>query len=140
MVLCKSVKRYAKMVCENFQHIREDLDIGLSPSGKAQDFDSCSRQFESGWPSFGILAQVVEHLTFNQVVRGSSPRCLSNDMVCKEQQKSRRVRLFLWGKASILMSLFDIILSLCVTQYAASKKLLGLLKVFVYSVFNLVFS
>ena len=24
----------------------------------------------------GILAQVVEHLTFNQVVRGSSPRCL----------------------------------------------------------------
>ena len=51
---------------------------GLSPSGKAQDFDSCSRQFESGWPSFGILAQVVEHLTFNQVVRGSSPRCLRN--------------------------------------------------------------
>ena len=51
---------------------------GPSPSGKAQDFDSCSRQFESGWPSFGILAQVVEHLTFNQVVRGSSPRCLRN--------------------------------------------------------------
>ena len=25
---------------------------------------------------FGTLAQVVEHLTFNQVVRGSSPRCL----------------------------------------------------------------
>ncbi len=25
---------------------------------------------------YGILAQVVEHLTFNQVVRGSSPRCL----------------------------------------------------------------
>ena len=24
----------------------------------------------------GILAQVVEHLTFNQVVRGSNPRCL----------------------------------------------------------------
>ena len=83
---------------------------------------------------------MVEHLTFNQVVRGSSPRCLSNDMVCKDQQKSRRVRLFLWGKASIFMSLFDIILSLYVTQYAASKKLLGLLKVFVYSVFNLVFS
>ena len=27
----------------------------------------------------GILAQVVEHLTFNQVVRGSSPRCLMNE-------------------------------------------------------------
>ena len=25
---------------------------------------------------YGVLAQVVEHLTFNQVVRGSSPRCL----------------------------------------------------------------
>ncbi len=25
---------------------------------------------------YGTLAQVVEHLTFNQVVRGSSPRCL----------------------------------------------------------------
>ena len=50
--------------------------VGLSPSGKAQDFDSCIRQFESAWPSYGILAQSVEHLTFNQVVRGSNPRCL----------------------------------------------------------------
>ena len=25
---------------------------------------------------YGILAQLVEHLTFNQVVRGSNPRCL----------------------------------------------------------------
>ena len=25
---------------------------------------------------YGILAQVVEHLTFNQVVRVSNPRCL----------------------------------------------------------------
>ena len=24
----------------------------------------------------GVLAQSVEHLTFNQVVRGSNPRCL----------------------------------------------------------------
>ena len=27
-------------------------------------------------PVYGILAQMVEHLTFNQVVRGSNPRCL----------------------------------------------------------------
>ena len=27
-------------------------------------------------PAYGILAQLVEHLTFNQVVRGSNPRCL----------------------------------------------------------------
>ncbi len=31
---------------------------------------------------YGPLAQVVEHLTFNQVVRGSSPRCLMSE--CKE--------------------------------------------------------
>ena len=29
---------------------------------------------------YGILAQLVEHLTFNQVVRGSNPRCLINRM------------------------------------------------------------
>ena len=28
------------------------------------------------WAFCGILAQLVEHLTFNQVVRGSNPRCL----------------------------------------------------------------
>ena len=27
---------------------------------------------------YGILAQVVEHLTFNQVVRGSNPRCFTS--------------------------------------------------------------
>ena len=26
--------------------------------------------------AYGVLAQSVEHLTFNQVVRGSNPRCL----------------------------------------------------------------
>ena len=26
---------------------------------------------------YGALAQLVEHLTFNQVVRGSNPRCLT---------------------------------------------------------------
>ena len=26
-------------------------------------------------PFYGVLAQSVEHLTFNQVVRGSNPRC-----------------------------------------------------------------
>ena len=65
--------------------------IGVSPSGKAQDFDSCIRWFKSSYPSqtktlefppsiirvfvynFGLLAQLVEHLTFNQGVPGSSP-------------------------------------------------------------------
>ena len=35
------------------------------------------RWFDSGFGHYGALAQVVEHLTFNQVVRGSSPRCLT---------------------------------------------------------------
>ena len=126
---------------EFFFYLELSSDIGPSPSGKAQDFDSCSRQFESGWPSFGILAQVVEHLTFNQVVRGSSPRCLSNDMVCKDHKKKSSSTTFFCGvKLPLFTSSIDIILSFYVTQYTASKKLLGLLKIFVYSVFNLVFS
>ena len=28
---------------------------GISPSGKAQDFDSCIRRFESGYPSCRVL-------------------------------------------------------------------------------------
>ena len=46
------------------------LDVGVSPSGKARDFDSRIRRFEPFHPSqkYGPLAQSVEHLTFNQVV------------------------------------------------------------------------
>ena len=62
-----------------FFFYRKDI-IGLSPSGKAQDFDSCIRRFESNQPShYGCVAQVVEHLTFNQVVRGSNPRTLMKE-------------------------------------------------------------
>ena len=52
------------------------LNIGMSPSGKAQDFDSCIRRFEPCHPSHicGSLAQLVEHMTFNHGVRGSIPR------------------------------------------------------------------
>ena len=32
----------------------------------------------------GILAQSVEHLTFNQVVRGSNPRCLMKSKKSEE--------------------------------------------------------
>ena len=34
---------------------------------------------------YGILAQLVEHLTFNQVVRGSNPRCLIKIKVAENQ-------------------------------------------------------
>ena len=39
---------------------------------------------------YGILAQLVEHLTFNQVVRGSNPRCLINS----EKRHSYEWRFF----------------------------------------------
>ena len=50
--------------------------IGMSPSGKAPDFDSGIRRFESCHPSQinDQLAQPVEQLPFKQWVRGSSPR------------------------------------------------------------------
>ena len=49
-------------------------NIGVSPSGKARDFDSRIRWFKSSYPSqkAGPLAQVVEHVTFNHGVPRSS--------------------------------------------------------------------
>ena len=48
--------------------------LGRSQVGKAPDFDSGMRWFESSRPShYDPLAQSVEHLTFNQGVVGSSP-------------------------------------------------------------------
>ena len=60
-------------------HLPPHYNIGVSPSVKAPDFDSGIRRFKSCYPSHqklnnGSLAQVVEHMTFNHVVRGSSPR------------------------------------------------------------------
>ena len=40
--------------------------------------------------SYGVLAQSVEHLTFNQVVRGSNPRCLTT----LKQRKACRNQVF----------------------------------------------
>ena len=39
---------------------------------------------------YGRVAQVVEHLTFNQVVRGSNPRTLTNE----EQRKLKHSKGF----------------------------------------------
>ena len=56
-----------------------NLILGISQVGKAHDFDSCMRRFESCIPSqiiyayYDSLAQLVEHLTLNQGVPGSSP-------------------------------------------------------------------
>ena len=48
--------------------------VGVSPSGKATDSDSVIREFKSLHPShYGSLAQMVEHMTFNHGVPGSTP-------------------------------------------------------------------
>ncbi len=57
--------------------INNNHDLGESPSGKATDFDSVMRRFDPFLPSHEPLAQLVEHLTFNQGVEGSSPSWLT---------------------------------------------------------------
>ena len=59
------------------------VEIGVSPSGKARDFDSFMRRFESCIPSHinDSLAQSVEHLTFNQGVRSSNLRRVTTSMM-----------------------------------------------------------
>ena len=56
------------------------VSIGVSPSGKARDFDSRIRRFKSYHPCHECdpLAQPVEHLTFNQGVRSSNLRWITN--------------------------------------------------------------
>ena len=45
----------------------------MSPSGKATDSDSVMRRFESYYPcQYDPLAQLAEHLTFNQGVPSSN--------------------------------------------------------------------
>ncbi len=42
------------------------------------------------WTISGVLAQSVEHLTFNQVVRGSNPRCLIEAKKVRSNEKRTR--------------------------------------------------
>ena len=79
---------------------------GVSPSGKAPDFDSGTRRFKSCHPSHFFrdpLAQLVEHLTFNQVVRSSTLRRITNPFfycrcfpVCGCGGIGRRARFRFW--------------------------------------------
>ena len=52
--------------------------VGVSPSGKATDSDSVMREFKSLHPSHHPLAQMVEHLTFNQGVPSSNLGWMTN--------------------------------------------------------------
>ena len=82
---------------------------GVSPSGKARDFDSLIRRSDSCHPSqYEPLAQPVEHLTFNQGVRSSNLRWLTkkgpapaSPFLIKQQlftACSRRSRHFLFAE------------------------------------------
>ncbi len=63
--------------------------IGMSPSGKAPDFDSGIRRFKSGHPSHDPLAQLAEQLPFKQWVWGSNPQRVPkrNDGFPKENRR-----------------------------------------------------
>ena len=47
---------------------------------------------------YGALAQSVEHLTFNQVVRGSNPRCFT-----KKMRETKRFPVFLCLKSLVIV-------------------------------------
>ena len=66
--------------CRGFESHRSP-HLGISPSGKAPHFDCGIRRFESCYPChiFGLLAQSVEHLTFNQGVRSSNLRWVTRE-------------------------------------------------------------
>ena len=66
-------KRIAKRSCSWYNPQCARSNIGMSPSGKAPDFDSGIRRFKSGHPSqHDPLAQLAEQLPFKQWVWSSN--------------------------------------------------------------------
>ena len=76
-------------------HLIQYFLLGRSQVGKARDFDSRTRWFESSRPSHyhDPLAQSVEHLTFNQGVPRSSRGWITT---CGSGGIGRRTRLRIW--------------------------------------------
>ena len=77
------------------------LFIGLSPSGKAQDFDSCIRWFESNQPRF--LFYLIRFLINNGV--SPSGKATDSDSVIR-RFKSCYPSLVLYHKVSIALWFF----------------------------------
>ena len=69
-----------------FNALASQCFIGVSPSGKARDFDSRTRRFKSCHPShYGPLAQSAEHVTFNHGVPGSNLGWITTpNRICKK--------------------------------------------------------
>ena len=76
--------------------------LAQQPSGKASDFDSDMRQFESSLGShicvvYVLLAQLVEHLTFNQRVgRSNRPRVTTYICRCSSMVELQPSKLTTW--------------------------------------------
>ena len=65
----------------------------MSPSGKARDFDSRIRKVRILPPQpFDPLAQLVEHLTFNQGAWGSNPQWVTILLGLRVWRNGRRGR------------------------------------------------
>ena len=66
--------------------------IGPSPSGKAQDFDSCTRWFESSWPSTCGCGGTGRHARFRFLCESVQVQVLSPAF--KNPSPCKRVRVF----------------------------------------------
>ena len=86
----------SKKICNNTLTFSAEYSIilglcaGMAKSADARDFDSLTRGFESRLPSqrplgggCDPLAQLAEHLTFNQGVRGSNLRWITSKFPLK---------------------------------------------------------
>ena len=67
-------------------------------------------------PDYGVLAQSVEHLTFNQVVRGSNPRCLSGQAY---------VLVFFCTICIMTSNAFDVFIISCICGYGGIGRRAG---------------
>ena len=82
-------------------------DVGVSPSGKARDFDSRIRKVRILPPQpFDPLAQLVEHLTFNQGAWGSNPQWVTiwGVRVWRNGRRGRLRICCLWRMSSSLFT------------------------------------
>ena len=81
--------------------------VGVSPSGKARDFDSRIRRFEPCHPSmYDPLAQLAEHLTFNQGAWGSNPQWVTILVTLRVWRNGRRGRFRICCQRRMSSSLF----------------------------------
>ena len=90
-----------------FFRCRMQGTVGVSPSGKARDFDSRIRKVRILPPQpFDPLAQLVEHLTFNQGAWGSSPQWVTISVTLRVWRNGRRGRFRICCQRRMSSSLF----------------------------------